>query len=144
MKHHKVHVRDWMTAPAITITSETAVMTAFDVMRNRGIRRLPVVDQDGMLAGIVTRSDVQHASPLLRGEVDKVDSMFALAGMTVNEIMTTEPLTVTPSTTIRDAALQMHSSRVSGLPVVEDGRVVGVITESDIFRFVVAEWDGED
>lgn len=143
MSHHKVSVEEWMNKSPVTVGIETSVISAYGLMQRQGIRRLPVVDENGLLAGIITRSDIQQVAPFFRDDEQeqKVDAMFALAGMTVAEVMTRNPITVAPTDTIQRAAKQMIAIKVSGLPVVTDGRVVGVITESDIFRFVVESWD---
>lgn len=144
MSQHKNHVRDWMTTNPMTVTPDTSVMTAFAIMRQRGVRRLPVISPGGHLIGIVTRSDVQRAAPYFEDDGDRTDAMFSLVGMSVHELMTPEPIYVAPDDTIRRAAQQMIARRVSGLPVVSDGQVVGIITESDIFRLIVESWELED
>jgi acetoin utilization protein AcuB len=116
------------------------VINAYALMERRGIRRLPVVDKDGLLCGIITRSDVQQVAPFFKDANERVDAMFALAGKVVEEIMTANPITVSTHDPIQLAAKRMITSRVSGLPVVRSAQVVGIITESDIFRYVVGTW----
>jgi acetoin utilization protein AcuB len=132
--HPQAYVRDWMSAPVITVREGTSLLGASDLMRHHTIRRLPVIDSRGALCGIVTRSDIDQAAP--RDD----DRVFALAGRTVEEVMTRGVITVAPDQPVRDAAQMMISRKVSGLPVVADSMLVGIITESDIFRLVVQTW----
>ncbi|MCG8351972.1 MAG: CBS domain-containing protein [Chloroflexales bacterium] len=129
-----------MTKDPATVTMETSVINAYALMERRGIRRLPVVAEDGVLRGIITRSDVQQVAPFFKDAEERVDAMFALAGKVVEEIMTDNPITVAPHDPIQLAAKRMSTARVSGLPVVRSSQVVGIITESDIFRYVVSTW----
>jgi predicted transcriptional regulator len=115
-------VRDWMSTPPITIAPTTTLADALDLLEKRRIRRTPVVDDRG-LVGIATKSDLQAA--LSRPDTD---------ALPVSKIMTKKPSTVAPDETIEGAAQLMLHKKISGLPVVEDGRVVGIITESDLFR----------
>lgn len=144
MSRHKAQVKDWMTPRPVTIEADASLTHAFNTMQSRGIRRLPVVDDQGRLRGVITRSDIQQVIPFFREDADRVDAMFSLAGMTVAEVMTRDPISVTPEDAVKQAAKRMIAKKISGLPVVADGKVVGVITESDIFRMVVEEWDTED
>lgn len=130
---YQILIREWMTPDPITAREDMSLMGAFDLMKRRNIRRLPVIAGD-TLVGIVTRSDIQQLIPCAE------DQMFALAGRTVDEIMTRNPVTITPEQDIKDAAEEMIEHRVSGLPVVDGDRLVGIITESDIFRLVVNSW----
>lgn len=133
---HKALIQDWMTANPATAQEDMSLMGAYYLMQQRDVRRLPVVE-NGRLIGIVTRSDIQQQIPWNQ------DQMFGLAGRVVGEIMTRDPLTVGPNQTLKDAAALMRTSHVSGLPVVENGQLVGIITESDIFRLVTSAWMDE-
>ena len=128
-------VGDCMNAPAITITPETPLQDALNLMHEHRFRRLPVVDEEGRLVGIVSERDLLYASPppatLLRG----LSLNHLLAESQTKQIMTREVIATTPDTFVEDAARLIVENRVGGLPVVdEDGRVAGVITETDIFR----------
>ncbi len=140
MHQPKTTVREWMAPDPVTISADTSLLSAFELMQTRVIRRLPVVDPMGRLCGIITRSDVYQAVPIVRGDINRTEAAFALAGRTVEDIMTADPVSVTPDEPIQNAARQMIARKISGVPVVEDGKVVGVITESDIFRLVVESW----
>lgn len=119
-------VRNWMSAPAVVIPPVVPAASALGFMEKRQIRRLPVVE-DGRLLGIVTRSDLLAA-------LGKEKVKRRGGERSVDEIMTRKPFTVEQEETLEEAAGLMLQKKVSGLPVVDGDRVVGIITESDIFR----------
>lgn len=129
-------VKDWMTDNPITVTSSTTLPEAHRLMQDNNIRRLPVVD-DGKLAGIVTLGDVREASPSDATSLSIFELNYLLSRLKVGTIMTSDPITVTTITTIARAAQLMLENKIGGLPVVERDKVVGIITESDIFRMLV-------
>lgn len=139
MNRRESEVRNWMTAPALVVTQETSLLEAYNFMTEHDIRRVPVVDRRYALVGILTLSDVQRTVPLFFQSTD-LSTDLLLNDQRVNQVMTTDPITISPDATVQDAAELMLEYQVSGLPVIEDGRVVGIITESDIFRLVVRSW----
>lgn len=139
MNRHEAEVRKWMTAPPIVVTAQTSLLDAYQYMNENDIRRVPVVSRDNMLVGILTMSDIQRTVPLFFQGGDLATDLL-LNDQKVQQVMTQDPITIEPEDTIQDAAELMLEYQVSGLPVVENGRVVGVITESDIFRLVVKSW----
>lgn len=133
-------VSDWMTREVITIAPETTLKEAHDIMNSRSIRRLPVVSHDKVI-GIVTLGDVRGAEPSKASSLSVWEVNHLLARLKVSEIMTHNPATINQNESIGEAARYMLEKKFSGLPVVDDaGRLVGIITESDIFRLVVSEW----
>ena len=139
MNRHEAEVRQWMTAPPVVVTAQTSLLDAYQYMNENDIRRLPVVTRDNILVGILTMSDIQRTIPLFFQGTDLATDLL-LNDQKVQQVMTQDPITIDPDDTIRDAAELMLEYQISGLPVVENGRVVGVITESDIFRLVVKSW----
>lgn len=136
-------VSDWMTREVITITSETTLKEAHDIMNSRNIRRLPVVTH-GRVAGIVTLGDIRGAEPSKASSLSVWEVNHLLAKLKVSEIMTRNPITIQQTASIGDAAQIMLEKKFSGLPVVDEAEhLVGIITESDIFRLVVKEWHKE-
>ncbi|MGB8647242.1 MAG: CBS domain-containing protein [Anaerolineae bacterium] len=131
-------VRDWMTPNPITIDPKTTLPEAHKLMQQSHIRRLPVVDH-GKLVGILTVGDTREASPSHATALSIFELNYLLARLTVDKIMTPDPIVVTPTTSIRQAALIMLEHKIGGLPVVEEDKLVGIITESDIFRVLVQE-----
>lgn len=132
-------VRDWMASPAITATSDMRVSEAQAIMRERHIRRLPVLDQFGKLAGIVTRVDLGEARPSGADAMSFSGVQIAMRMMTLGEVMTRNPVTIAPGASVCRAVKLMLKHHISGLPVVEGGHVVGVIADSDIFRKFAAD-----
>jgi CBS domain-containing protein len=133
-------VRDWMTREPITVDIKTTLPEAHRLMKECRVRRLPVMEH-GRLVGIVTLGDVREASPSDATTLSIFELNYLLAKLTIGEIMTRDPITVTPDTTIRQAAKLMLEHKIGGLPVVEHGKLIGIITESDIFRVLVQEPD---
>ena len=135
-------VKDWMSTEVITVTPDITLPEAHQIMTNEEIRRLPVVDRDGQLVGIVTIGDVRAAEPSPATSLSIWELNYLLSTLKIDKIMTRQPFTIAPEATIAEAARAMLEHRVSGLPVVDaDFHVVGIITESDIFSMVVLhEW----
>jgi CBS domain-containing protein len=105
-------------------------------MKKNKIRRLPVVD-NGKLQGIVTIGDVREASPSGATSLSIWELNYLWAQLKVENVMTRKVLTVGPDEPIVNAAKLMLENKISGVPVVEDDVVVGVVTESDVFRMLV-------
>ncbi|MEX2161656.1 MAG: CBS domain-containing protein [Anaerolineales bacterium] len=129
-------VRDWMSRDVITITSSQTLPEAYEIMKEHKIRRLPVVD-GGKLVGIVTLGDLREASPSNATSLSVFEINYLVARLPVGKIMSRDPLTVTPATGLTEAAKLMLHHKIGGLPVVQGHKLVGVITESDIFRAYV-------
>ena len=133
-------VRDWMTRDVIAVSPETTVLEAGQLMIERIIRRLPVIE-DGRLTGIVSYSDVRSAKASSNSEMDIWELSYRLSRLTIGEIMTPNPVTISPDETIGAAAQLLLKYMIGGLPVLDrDGQLIGIITESDIFRLVVRDW----
>lgn len=133
-------VSEWMTPHPITIDPKTTLPDAHKLMQESHIRRLPVVER-GKLVGIVTLGDVREAEPSAATTLSIYELHYLLAKLTVERIMTRNPLTVAPDATIGEAARLMLENKIGGLPVLEPrtGKLVGIITESDIFRIFAQE-----
>jgi len=130
-------VADWMSTPAIVIAPTTTLADAQRLMEQRRIRRLPVVD-NGKLVGIITRGDLRAAQPS-DTTLSYYEWRALLDRVTVVECMTRHVVTITPDASTLDAARLMLTYKIGGLPVVDDeGRVIGMITESDLFRLQIA------
>jgi acetoin utilization protein AcuB len=116
-------VEAWMTAKPVAITSTSTLAKASERMRTGGFRSLPVVD-GGRLVGVVTDRDVRNHL----GELEDVE---------VNQAMTAEVVTVTPTTSIQEAARLLLECKIGGLPVVDAGRIAGVITVEDVIKYML-------
>jgi acetoin utilization protein AcuB len=131
-------VQDWMSSKVITVMREMNLPEAHQIMVSATVRRLPVVDEDGKLCGIVTLGDMRAVQPSPATSLGIWERNYLLSNLTVERIMTADPVTIHPAQSIGEAAEIMLEKRVSGLPVVDDdGGICGIITESDIFRMVV-------
>lgn len=133
-----IYVRDWMTPNPITIVPKTTLPDAHQLMKDSKIRRLPVVD-NGRLVGIVTLGDVREAQPSDATTLSIYELNYLLSKLTIDKIMTRKPLTIRADATIQEAARIMLDHKIGGLPVMEGDRIVGIITESDIFRVLAQE-----
>ena len=136
-------VKDWMTANPICVSPETTLPEALQIMKDKRIRRLPVMDGKGKLVGVVTRGDLRGAQPSEATSLSIYEINYLISKLTLGGLMTKAVITVTPNTTIGDAARIMLKHKIAGLPVMDDGKVVGILTESDVFRMVVGIWEKE-
>jgi acetoin utilization protein AcuB len=137
-------VKDWMTHDVITINPDTTLPDASALMRAHHIRRLPVVDRDGSLLGILSQSDVFQAEPSDVTSLDIWEINYLLSRLRIEKVMTPNPLSVRPETTLKEATQIMFDNKIGGLPVVDNAnKVIGIITESDIFRILIA-WFNEE
>lgn len=119
-------VRARMSRPAVTIRQDATLYEALALMQEKRLRRLPVLDASGALAGIIVERDLLLAA-----------TRFANSHVELADIMTHNVITATPDMTLKQVANMMLELKIGGLPVVENGELVGIVTESDIFkRFV--------
>lgn len=130
-------VKDWMNSPVVTATPDTSISHAHQMMKEGRIRRLPVLNE-GRLVGMITIGDVREASPSDATTLSIWELNYLWAQLTVEKVMTRKVITVRPEATLIDAAQLMLENKVSGLPVLDaEERLVGIITESDIFRMLI-------
>ena len=128
-------VKDWMTTDPITVGPETSVMKASQLMKENNIRRLPVVDEDNKIVGIVSDRDLKEASPSKATTLDVHELYYLLSELKVKDIMTRKVITITPKTTVEKAAVIMLERKVTGLPVVnEQDAIIGILSQGDVFR----------
>ncbi|MUM76575.1 CBS domain-containing protein [Pseudodesulfovibrio sp. F-1] len=131
-------VKNWMTGNVITITPDRSMMKASKLMKDNSISRLPVVDENGRIVGIVSDRDVKDASPSKATTLDMHELYYLLSEVKIKDIMTRKVTTIRHDETVEKAAVLMLEGNFGGLPVVdEDGKVVGIITDTDIFKVLV-------
>ena len=124
-------VRNWMTPNPITVTPRTKLSEAHRLMLEYNIHCLPVVSADRVV-GIITRRDICQAQSLDSTTLSVYELNSILDRLTVREFMACNPMTVSADATIGDAADLILKYKIGGLPVVEDGKLFGIITETDI------------
>ncbi len=138
-------VKDWMVTNVITAGPRTGMLDAHKLMRDHNIRRLPVVKKNNKLVGIVTRSDIRKAEPSEATTLNVWEMNYLLSKLQLKDIMTKEVITAHPEDTLKSVAVKMQENKIGALPVVDnDNRVVGIITESDIFRALIAWFNEEE
>lgn len=132
-------VTNTMTQKVITIDKSASIFEAQKLMTDHRIRHLPIVDPKGHLLGIVTDRDIRSALPyeLFRAK-DNVAAQQQVSGLTVADVMTANPLTISPMDTIQDALLRIQKERVGAFPVVDDHNVLkGILSVRDLLRAFV-------
>jgi acetoin utilization protein AcuB len=125
-------VKAVMTPNPVTVREDTTLLDAMDAMRRRKFSRLLVTRGD-KLVGIVTELDMMRVAPSPATTLSVWEQNTLLAKMQVREVMTRDPLTIKPDATVEEAALLMRDKKISGLPVVDGGQIVGIVTERDLF-----------
>jgi acetoin utilization protein AcuB len=128
-----MRVQDAMTGPVVTLSPGDTLRDAIDALRSHRIRHLPVVEE-GSLVGMVTDRDVKRATPSVLSGITEDAYDAALLDITVQQFMTRQPMTVTPGTGLKAAVADLIETRIGALPVVDDGRLVGILTEFDVLR----------
>lgn len=133
-----VKVREWMTSQVLSVTLDTSLSDARDLMREKNIRRLPVVDNKQKVVGIITIGDIREASPSDASSLSVWEVNYLWDKLKVKKVMTKNPATIHADNALLDVAEIMLEHKIGGVPVVEaDGTLCGIITESDIFRMLV-------
>jgi acetoin utilization protein AcuB len=132
-------IRDCMSTRVISVGPDTSVPDAHYLMSRQKIRRLPVV-KDGSLVGIVSLHDIYQAEASEAVPLKAWELNYVLSKVKVQAVMTVKPITVRPDSSIMEAAQLMLEHKIGGLPVVEGEQLVGMVTESDLFRHMVEHW----
>jgi acetoin utilization protein AcuB len=131
-----MHVKELMSRPVVTIEASDSCLEAVARMHWARVRHLPVVNRDGLLVGVVTDRDLRHHlfSPTVFKELGETPVDALLKPVSVAEIMSTAVISVSDEETVMNAAQLMVEERIGSLPVLEGGRVVGILTETDLLR----------
>jgi acetoin utilization protein AcuB len=127
-------VKDRMTLRPITVTEDQSIDRALELMRKEKVRRFPVLDKHGELVGIVSEKDLLYASPSPATSLGVYEIPYLLARIKMRDIMTRDVITVTEDTPLEEAARIMVDNKIGGLPVVRNDKLVGIITETDMFK----------
>ncbi|MCP5100490.1 MAG: CBS domain-containing protein [Chloroflexi bacterium] len=127
-------VKRRMSSPVITVGRNTPVMEALKQMKRQNIRRTPVVDDKGGMVGIVSDKDLLNAGPSEATSLSVWEINYLLAKLLVKDVMTKNVLTVEEDTPIEEAAYIMAENKIGGVPVMQGEEIVGLITETDLFK----------
>lgn len=127
-------VKRMMKVNPITTTPDASIVDVGDILKENKIHRLPVLDRKGHLVGVITEKDILHATPSPVSSLSVYEMPYMLARLKVSNLMSTEPRTITPDTTVEDAAKIMIDYDLSCLPVIEDDKLVGIVSKSDMFK----------
>jgi acetoin utilization protein AcuB len=125
-------VKNRMTTNLLTVNEVTPVLEATQLMRENNVRRLPVV-KGQKVVGIVTENDLLRVSPSSATSLSVFEMNYLLSKLLIKDVMTKQVITIDPGATLEEAALVMREKNIGALPVVTDGELVGIITESNIF-----------
>lgn len=130
-------VKDHMTANPITITPETPIFQALEIMTRKKVRHLPVLDKSGRVVGLVTERGLLQVSPSPATTLSVYELNYVLAKVTVKEALVKNPISVDPELPIEEAAQIMHEKKIGSLLVTQDDRLVGILTQTDVIASVV-------
>jgi acetoin utilization protein AcuB len=123
--------RRMMRTP-VFLDEDDSMKTAMDTLKDREIRHLPVLKGGAKLVGILTETDIKQASPSPATALEIREVYYLLDKIKVKQIMTKRPYTISPTAPIEEAAMVMRDKKIGCLPVMEEGRLVGILTETDI------------
>jgi len=126
-------VRDCMTPNPVTITRDTPIIDAYELMKKHKIRRLPVV-HEGKVVGLLTEKDIFRVFPSPLSTLSAFEANYLLSKTLAKDAMIKRPLTVSPDLPIEEAALLMREHKIDDLLVVEGEKLVGILTQTDIFE----------
>ena len=130
-------VGERMTRNPVTILDTASIDDGLHLMRERKVRRLPVLDEAGKMVGIVSDKDLLHAAPSPATSLSVYELHYLLAKLTIRQVMSSPVISVGPDTPLEEAARVMADNKIGGLPVAEGDRLVGIITETDVFKILV-------
>ena len=130
-------VKDRMTSDPVVITTDTSLKEALEIVRSKPFRHLPVLDENGKLVGIVTEKSLVYASPTSTTALSVFEVDYILSRTKVGQIIQGSVISAGPDWPIEEAARVMVDRRIGCLPVVEDDKLVGIISDTDIFRVFV-------
>ncbi|MBW2722567.1 MAG: CBS domain-containing protein [Deltaproteobacteria bacterium] len=126
-----------MTTDLITVTPDTPLAKARDLLLEKNIKQLPIVDKQGSLVGILTDRDIKQAWASPATTLSIYELTYVLQKLTVESVMVKELITISPGATIERAASIMHDRKIGSLPVVEGDKLVGIITSNDLMEVLL-------
>lgn len=130
-------VKTVMTQDVVSVPPETSLTEARALMARKSISKLPVLSKGGELVGIITKNDLAQASPSQATTLDMYELGYLLSKLLVEKVMTRKVITVSENEVIEEAARIMADNQIGCLPVMSDGVLVGIVTESDLFHLFI-------
>ncbi len=127
-------VNERMTHNPVTVRQDTSLYDALKIMRDNKVRRLPVLSKEGKLVGIVSEKDLLYASPSPATSLSVWEINYLTSKIMISDLMTKEVITIAEDCPMEEAARIMVDHRIGGLPVMREDQLVGIVTETDLFR----------
>ncbi len=132
-------IRDWMAKDVVTVTPDASMMQAAKLLKEHNIERLPVVDKNGELVGMISDRDIKAASPSDATTLDVHELYYLLDELRIKDIMAKNPFSIRATETVESCAILLEEEGIGGLPVVdEQNRVVGIITDTDVYDVLIS------
>lgn len=126
-----------MTRNPVTATPDMSIAEASALMKQEKVHRLPVLDREKRLVGIITEKDILYATPSPASSLSIHEMAYLLSKLTVKKLMSKNVVTITKDTTVEEAARMMVDQDLSSLPVLEGDRLIGIVTKSDMFKILL-------
>jgi acetoin utilization protein AcuB len=133
-----------MTPRPVTVTQDVPINEALSIMREEEVRRLPVLDKKGKLVGIVSDKDLLYASPSPATSLSMHELHYLLSKVCVGDVMTKDVITVEENTPLEEVARIMADNKIGSTPVMRQGQLVGIVTETDIFKVLLEMMGARD
>lgn len=129
-------VSEWMSRKVFTVSPANSISDAVRLMKEKHIKHIPVL-KDGRLKGIISDRDIKEYSPSKATTLDVYELHYLLAKLKVMDLMKTKVYTTSSDTPVEEAAMLMYDNEIGALPVLYDGKIVGIISDRDIFKVLV-------
>lgn len=126
-----------MTKNAVTATPEMNIQEAGALMKKEKVHRLPVLDAEGKLVGVISEKDILKAAPSPVSTLSTYEMNYLMSKLTVKKLMSRNPVTITKDTTVEEAARLMVDQDLSCLPVLDDDKLIGIVSKSDMFKILL-------
>lgn len=137
-------IRDVMTKNPISVTESTSITDAKNLMKEKNISKLPVLNGNKKLVGLITKNDIAKASPSQATTLDMYEISSLLAKLTCGQFMTKKVISIDETQVVEEAARIMSDKNIGCLPVLKDDVLVGIVTESDLFQLFVSMFGARD
>jgi len=125
-----------MTKSPVTIKASDSLLAATRILKEKGFKHLPVLDGNGALVGVVTDRDLKRASASDATTLEVHELLYLLDKLKIEQVMTRKPVSVATQETVQNAAKLMVEKKIGCLPVVDGGKVAGILTKDDLLRLV--------